>query len=80
MGWAIAHPSIIDVFNKVKTPYNVSKLTAQAGIEAMDHVDEMRRRVKQVQQEREKLMEELRKTPEVKSVSYLGDGCWGMTN
>ncbi|XP_062505405.1 histidinol-phosphate aminotransferase-like [Corticium candelabrum] len=68
LGWAIAHPSVIDVFNKVKTPYNLSTMTAKMGMDALELVDEMHQRVKQVQQERDKLMESMRQTPEVKNV------------
>lgn len=35
LGWAIAHRSIIAIFNNVKAPYNISRLTAEMALKAM---------------------------------------------
>lgn len=35
LGWAYAPPSIVDVFNRIRGPFNVSSLTAAAGIAAV---------------------------------------------
>lgn len=41
LGMALAHPSVIGYFNKVKYPYNVNVLTQQKALEMLERADEV---------------------------------------
>lgn len=57
LGMAFAHPGIIDVFNKVKYPYNISLLTQQQAMEAFKHVMDVEKWVHMILEERSRVME-----------------------
>ena len=65
---AIAHEDIITIFNKVKFPYNISKLTASVAHKALDNVHLMEANVKSIAEQKERIIEELEKIPTVRKV------------
>lgn len=56
LGLAFASEAIIDLMNRVKPPYNVSAITQQAVIEALDQIDEIREWVIETLRERDRLI------------------------
>lgn len=68
-GMAIAHADIISIFNKVKFPYNISKLTAAVAHKALDNVHLMQANVKSIAEQKQRIVEELNKLPTVRKVN-----------
>ena len=68
LGMAFASKEIIDVFNKVKYPYNVNMLTQQQAIKALNDPFEVDRWVQLLLQERTRVMEAFRLLPLCKEV------------
>lgn len=65
MGYAIASPAVIDLFRKVKAPYNLNALTQREAVKALIHAETMRRDIWLIVEERHRLEEELSKITEV---------------
>ena len=63
LGMAFASKEIIDIFNKVKYPYNVNLLTQQQALEALKDPFEVDQWVKVLLQERVRMMEAFRELP-----------------
>ena len=63
LGMAFASSSIINVFSKVKYPYNVNTLTQKKALELLSENNRMQGWVKSLLEEREKLVRELQKLP-----------------
>ena len=63
LGMAFASKEIIDLFNKVKYPYNVNKLTQEKAIEMLQAKYEVEKWVTILLQERGRLMEAFRQLP-----------------
>jgi len=59
VGMAFASEEIIEVFNKVKPPYNINEASQQLALEALTHVDKVNSWIKETIKEREKLVAEL---------------------
>ena len=57
LGMAFASPAIIDIFNKVKYPYNVNYLTQQQAIKVLSDPFEVDRWVQLILQERTRMLE-----------------------
>ena len=57
LGMAFASPDIIDIFNKVKYPYNVNYLTQQQAIKVLSDPFEVDRWVQMILQERSRMLE-----------------------
>ena len=57
LGMAFASPAIIDIFNKVKYPYNVNYLTQQQAIKVLSDPYEVDRWVQLILQERTRMLE-----------------------
>lgn len=55
LGMAFSSTETIQYFNNMKAPYNISKLTSRAAIEAFENLDTMRGNVSTLVSEREKL-------------------------
>ena len=55
LGMAFASPEIIDIFNKVKYPYNVNYLTQQQALKVLSAPDEVDRWVQLILQERTRM-------------------------
>ena len=68
MGMAFASQEIIDLFNKVKYPYNVNELTQQQAKKALEDPYEVDKWVKILLQERSKLMEAFQLLPDCEEV------------
>ena len=60
LGMAFASEEIIDVFNKIKPPYNINQATQELALAALDRVDQVNEWIKTTVAEREKLSDALR--------------------
>ena len=63
LGMAFASKKIIDIYNKVKYPYNVNQLTQQQAMEMLKDPFEIDKYVKTLLQERSRLMMAFRELP-----------------
>ncbi len=63
LGMAFAHPEIINIYNKVKYPYNVNLLTQQKAIEALKEPYETDKVIRILLQERARLISAFRDLP-----------------
>lgn len=63
LGMAFASPQIIEVFNKVKYPYNVNLLTQQQAIKTLSDPFEVDRWIQLIMQERTRMLEAFRQLP-----------------
>jgi histidinol-phosphate aminotransferase len=68
IGMAFASEEIIEVFNKVKAPYNVNEASQKLALEALNNVDQVNNWIKETVAEREKLVAELAKLPVVEKI------------
>ena len=68
MGMAFASEEIIEVFNKVKPPYNINEASQKLVLEALQNVDQVNAWIKETVSEREKLVRELALLPFVKKI------------
>lgn len=62
IGYLAGAARIVDEVDKVRPPYNVSVLNAEAALFALEHADEFRRQAALIRAERERLQTELRGT------------------
>lgn len=60
LGMAFASEEIIEVFNKIKPPYNINQATQELALAALDRVEQVNEWIKVTVAEREKLSERLR--------------------
>jgi histidinol-phosphate aminotransferase len=65
IGMAFASKEIIEVFNRIKPPYNISQAAQDLVLEALDRVDEVNDMIRILVEERKALAEELAKLPQV---------------
>lgn len=63
IGMAFASEEIIEVFNKVKPPYNINEASQQLALEALQNVDQINNWIKETVEERGKLITELIQLP-----------------
>jgi histidinol-phosphate aminotransferase len=68
VGMAFASQQIIDVFNKVKAPYNVNAVSQQIALEALNNVEQINTWIRTIVAERDKLGKALEKFPFIKKV------------
>ncbi len=68
LGMAFASKEIVDIYNKVKYPYNVNLLTQQQAMEALKDPYEVDKWIKLLLQERRTLMDNFRLLPICKKV------------
>ncbi len=68
LGYAVAHPEIIDYFLKVKAPYNLGAGVQEEGVRAVRDCSETRVQVEAICRERERLATCLRAQPGVEQV------------
>lgn len=68
LGMAFAQREIIDIYNKVKYPYNVNLLTQQQALEILNNPFEVEKWVTTLLQERRRLMEAFQLLPICKNV------------
>ena len=65
LGYLCGHEALVDEIDKVRPPYNVSVLNAEATLFALDHADEYARQAAVLRGERERLQAALRQLPGV---------------
>lgn len=68
LGIAFASKPVIDYLMKVKAPYNVNKLTAEAALEAFDHTDHIENHIETIKNERKRLRAALADLSTVKHI------------
>lgn len=68
VGMCYGNPEIIQVLNSIKYPYNVSVLSQQTALEALEHAEEVVREIDVIQKSREQLFQALSKLPYVEHV------------
>ncbi|QDH79667.1 histidinol-phosphate transaminase [Echinicola soli] len=68
LGMAFASVEIIRILNKIKPPYNISGLTQETVLEALDDTSKMQRMVKDILEERDYLHDALTKMNGVKKI------------
>ena len=61
LGICYATPPIINVFNKIKPPYNVNELTQKKALERIQNIDVVKKEVQTIIEQREFLIKELKK-------------------
>ena len=61
IGMAFASEQIIDIFNKIKPPYNINVASQKLALEALDNVDLVNTWIKEIVAERNKLSDEIAK-------------------
>jgi histidinol-phosphate aminotransferase len=59
LGMAFASEEIIEIFNKVKPPYNINQASQKLALEALDNVEQVNSWIKQTTAERDKLITDL---------------------
>lgn len=67
LGYLCGRSALIDEIDKVRPPYNVSVLNAEATLFALEHADEFARQAAVIRTERERLQAALRATPGVQA-------------
>ncbi|MDZ4708711.1 MAG: histidinol-phosphate transaminase [Saprospiraceae bacterium] len=68
LGMAFASPQLIGYFNKVKAPYNINILTQRFVLDRLSREEEMKQQVKQLQEEKLKLIDAFKTMKEVVQV------------
>ncbi|WP_294619175.1 histidinol-phosphate transaminase [uncultured Bacteroides sp.] len=63
LGMAFASQEIISIFNKIKYPYNVNRLTQEQAIDMLRRYNEIERWIQTLKEERERLEKEFAKLP-----------------
>lgn len=61
VGMAFASEEIIEVFNRVKPPYNINEASQQLALEALNNIDQVNEWIKETITQREKLVSDLAK-------------------
>lgn len=61
VGMAFASEEIIEVFNRVKPPYNINEASQQLALEALNNIDQVNAWIKETITQREKLVSDLAK-------------------
>lgn len=68
VGMAFASEEIIEVFNKVKPPYNINAASQELALEALQNVEQVNSWIKETIAEREKLKSELSTLPSILTI------------
>ena len=63
VGMAYASEQIIDIFNKIKPPYNINVASQKLALEALENVEKVNEWIKEIVSERKKLSSEIEKLP-----------------
>ncbi|OWZ11819.1 Histidinol-phosphate aminotransferase [Phytophthora megakarya] len=72
LGIAFGDPKLIQVLNNVKAPYNISKLTSAAAKKAFSNLDELRKKINLIKEEKHRVIKELQKLSFVRRI-YASD-------
>ncbi len=67
LGYLVGAAALVAQIDKVRPPYNVSALNAEATLFALDHADEYARQAAAIRAERERLQHALRALPGVRA-------------
>jgi histidinol-phosphate aminotransferase len=57
VGMAFSHPDIVQYFNKLKPPYNISSINQKAALCKLDQLEQYKNQVVRIKKERERLSE-----------------------
>ncbi|HEY6900380.1 MAG TPA: histidinol-phosphate transaminase [Puia sp.] len=68
MGMAFASEAIIEIYNKVKPPYNISQVNQELALKALEEVEQVNEMIRQLVGMREQLARELAELPIVRVV------------
>lgn len=68
LGMAFAARPVIDIFNKVKPPYNINQATQDIALKALQNIETVNEWIKVTVEERDKLSKDLMALPNVKKV------------
>ncbi len=68
LGLCYASLDIIDLFNKVKPPYNINDASQQLGVEALQNINQVNEWIKEVVVQKEILIEELKQLSFVEKI------------
>ncbi|MEO6221571.1 MAG: histidinol-phosphate transaminase [Ginsengibacter sp.] len=68
LGLCFASEKIIELFNKVKPPYNINKASQQLGMEALSGIDEVNNNIKITVEQRDILQHELQQFNFIKKI------------
>ena len=63
LGMAFASEEIIEVFNRVKPPYNINEASQQIALQALNNIDQVNTWIKETIDQREQLVSDLVKLP-----------------
>jgi histidinol-phosphate aminotransferase len=55
VGMAFSNPAVIQYFNKLKPPYNISTINQKAALGKLNHIEQKKRQVFRIKKERERL-------------------------
>lgn len=65
IGMAFASEPIIDIFNKIKPPYNINTVSQKLALEALNNIDQVNNWIKETVAERDLLIQEVNQLPYV---------------
>ena len=68
LGMAFAGEEIINIYNKIKPPYNIGQATQEIVLNALDHVEDVNDMIRVLVQERNLMAEQLLSVPVVERV------------
>ena len=68
LGVALADADVISYMMKVKAPYNINKLTSQKAIQAFSNIDNVKKNIQSVMEERERVLSKLVANPLIEKV------------
>jgi len=63
IGYLMGRSSIVDYIDKLRPPFNISVLNAEAALFALEHVDEFQRQAASIREQRSRLMAALQRLP-----------------
>ncbi|MCL7989378.1 histidinol-phosphate transaminase [Sphingobacterium sp. lm-10] len=69
LGMAFASQEIIQVFNKIKPPYNINQATQSYALEALERIDTVNEWIRETVGERTLLVEQLQLIPQVEHIT-----------
>lgn len=69
LGMAFSSREIIQVFNKIKPPYNINQATQELVLAALDNVGQVNAWIKETVEERDSLVSKLQEIPQVSRVT-----------